>query len=149
MEPQPNESIKQSQNGAFLSQQSHSTKSSPPGSSAECSDCPPLATSRYSWPRSALSTNSGANAFTFTRNTCAFPGWPTGPSLTSPERGAFISDMDLSPDEPILREAPEPPRPLAPKLNPLPPKRLEKPRLGKRKPQKLLAPIYESSEVPD
>jgi len=101
--------------------------------------------------------------------TCAFPSWPTGPSLSPFHTSApssFISDADLFPDDlldgeadvPLLEEAPAPPReiplPVAMPLLPLyapekPKKQRRRSSNKKRRSSKPMTPIAESPEVPE
>jgi len=126
------------------------------------------------WP-SASSTSSsfytGRSISSSSKSmTCAFPSWPTGPSLSpfhTSAPTAFISDADLFFDDlldgetnvPLLHEAPPPPRdvPLPAAAMPLQPlfapEKAKKPRRRssgkKRRSSKPMTPIAESLEVPE
>jgi hypothetical protein len=122
-------------------------------------------------PSTPLDSYSGRSASSSTSAmTCAFPSWPTGPSLGhfhTSAPSAFISDADLFPDElldgmtdvPLFSEAPAPPRqipfPTAVPLLPLyaqeKPKKQQRRRSSnkKRRPSKPMTPIVESPEMPE
>jgi hypothetical protein len=143
---------------------------SSPGSSASSS---PIS---VGWPsassRSSSSSYSGRSISSSSKSmTCAFPSWPTGPSLSgfqspfhSSAPSAFISDLDLFPEDllegatPYLQEAPAPPRehviPTAMPLQPLfaiekPKKQRRRSSGKKRSSSKPMTPIVESLEAPE
>jgi len=118
----------------------------------------------YSGRSASSSSSSSTSAMT-----CAFPSWPTGPSLGhfhTSAPSAFISDEDLFPEElldgmtyvPLFSEAPAPPRqvpfPAAMPLQPLyahekPKKQRRRSSNKKRRPSKPMTPIAESPEMPE
>ncbi|KAF2401538.1 hypothetical protein EJ06DRAFT_537535 [Trichodelitschia bisporula] len=137
-------------------------------------------TTSIGWPSPTSSLSSSPRSISSSQPhnlICAFPSWPTGPSLhrtpfTSSAPSAFISDADLFPDElldesfagPLLREAPAPPRaiplaalPLAPLYAQAKPKKQRpagqaqepKQRRGSRKARRTSKPMTPISESPE
>ncbi|CBX92338.1 hypothetical protein LEMA_P050440.1 [Plenodomus lingam JN3] len=149
----------------FESSPSSSPDSSPRSSSS--SSLPITISSRnMSSPTSSLCSNASMESSTSTRgSSCAYPSWPTGPSLeyrTTPS--SYISDADLFGEDfdddfscPFLQEAPAPPRvpPMAQAFPVLPPlyapkkTKSERRRSSGRKQRRTSKPMTPISESPE
>lgn len=81
-------------------------------------------------PTGSLYSNYSTEANSRRGSSCAYPSWPTGPSLEYRNPSSYISDEDLFGEDlddayscPFLKEAPAPPRvpPMAQAFPVLPP----------------------------
>lgn len=80
-------------------------------------------------PTGSLYSNYSTESNSRRGSSCAYPSWPTGPSLEYRNPSSYISDEDLFGEDfedeycPILKKAPSPPRvpPMAQAVPVLPP----------------------------
>ncbi|USP74565.1 hypothetical protein yc1106_01839 [Curvularia clavata] len=116
-------------------------------------------------PTSSLYSNHSTESFSSRGSSCAYPSWPTGPSLDhrSPP-SSYISDADLFGEDfdddfscPLLEEAPAPPRvpPMAQAFPVLPPlyaqkkPKSERRRSSGRKQRRTSKPMTPIAESPE
>ncbi|KAH9865361.1 hypothetical protein J1614_008944 [Plenodomus biglobosus] len=95
-----------------------SSPGSSPGSSPSASIPITISPRNMASPTSSLCSNSSMESNSTRGSSCAYPSWPTGPSLeyrSTPS--SYISDADLFGEDfdddfacPFLQEAPAPPR---------------------------------------
>ncbi|KAJ4311723.1 hypothetical protein N0V94_007809 [Neodidymelliopsis sp. IMI 364377] len=114
-------------------------------------------------PSASLYSNYSSESASRSGSSCAYPSWPTGPSLEYRNPSSYISDEDLFGDDfddeyqcPFLKKAPAPPRvPLMPQAVPmLPPLYAQKkPKTQRRrssgKQRRTSTPMTPISESPE
>ncbi|KZM21685.1 uncharacterized protein EKO05_0001687 [Ascochyta rabiei] len=101
-----------------------------PGSSPSKSIAISISPRNMSSPTGSLYSNYSIESNSRRGSSCAYPSWPTGPSLEYRNPSSYISDEDLFGEDlddeyscPILKKAPAPPRvpPMAQAFPVLPP----------------------------
>ena len=138
---------------------------SSPGSSPSKSIPISISPRSMSSPATSLYSNFSTSSCSSRGSSCAYPSWPTGPSLDHRSApSSYISDADLFGEDfddefacPFLEEAPAPPRayPMAQALPILPPlyaqkkPKTERRRSSGRKQRRTSKPMTPISESPE
>ncbi|KAJ4359037.1 hypothetical protein N0V95_002499 [Ascochyta clinopodiicola] len=134
-----------------------------PGSSPSKSIPISISPRNMSSPTGSLYSNYTTESNSRRGSSCAYPSWPTGPSLEYRNPSSYISDEDLFGEDfddeyfcPILKKAPAPPRvpPMAQAFPVLPPLYAQKkPKTQRRrssgKQRRTSSPMTPISESPE
>lgn len=136
-----------------------------PGSSPSKSIPISISPRNMASPTGSLYSNYSVESNSSRGSSCAYPSWPTGPSLEYRNPSSYISDEDLFGEDfedeycPILKKAPAPPRvpPMAHAYPVLPPlyvqKKPSKPQQQRRrssgKQRRTSQPMTPISESPE